>query len=138
MSWSTTNLFCTHFSCRNDDWSDDESDADFDRMYYADYEYPHSEIIHQCNFGFRHLINACLTTEMSLQNQPHLNTYDTAPNCLNSNDINSDHGKGDTTKTFPTMLKLIGGTLVGGVKYSDLYWLGWRLWGILHRKLCDK
>ncbi len=27
----------------------------------------------------------------------------------------------DTIKTFPTMLKLICGTLVGGVKYSDIY-----------------
>jgi hypothetical protein len=40
---------------------------------------------------------------------------------FNSNDINNDHGTEETIKTFPTMLKLIGGTLVGGVKYSDLY-----------------
>ena len=102
-----------------DDWSDDESDADFNSMHKDD-EYSHSEIIHQCNFGFRHLINACLTAETSLQNQSHLHTQDTTHHCLNSNDTNSHHGTGDTTKTFPTMLKLISGTLVGGVKYSDL------------------
>ena len=27
----------------------------------------------------------------------------------------------DTNKTFPTMLKLISGTLVGGANYSDIY-----------------
>jgi len=45
----------------------------------------------------------------------------TIPQCLNSNDFDNDHGTGKTIKTFPTMLKLVGGTLVGGVKYSDLY-----------------
>jgi hypothetical protein len=83
-------------------------------------ECSHSEIIHQCNFGFRHLINARLSSETSLQYQADSNTHGTAPHCLNSNDINSDHGTEETIKTFPTMLKLIGGTLVGGVKYSDL------------------
>jgi hypothetical protein len=40
---------------------------------------------------------------------------------VNSNNIDSDHRTEDTIKTFPTMLKLISGTLVGGVKYSDIY-----------------
>jgi hypothetical protein len=84
-------------------------------------EYSHSEIIHQCNFGFRHFINTCLTAGTSLQKQLHLNTQDTGHHCLNPNDTNSHHGTEDTTKTFPTMLTLISGTLVGGVKYSDLY-----------------
>jgi hypothetical protein len=35
--------------------------------------------------------------------------------------IDSDHKTEETIKTFPTMLKLIGGTLVGSVKYSDIY-----------------
>jgi hypothetical protein len=113
-------LFCMSFYCRDDDWSDDESDADFDSM-HKHKEYSHSEIIHQCNFDFRHLINAHLSSEMSLQYQADSNTHGIAPHCLNSNDINSDHGTEEAIKTFPTMLKLIGGTLVGGVKYSDLY-----------------
>jgi hypothetical protein len=46
---------------------------------------------------------------------PHLNN----PQCLNSNDFDSDHGTEETIKTFPTMLKLVGGTLVGSVKYTD-------------------
>ena len=53
--------------------------------------------------------------------QTQINTHGTSPHCLNPNDIDSDHGTEETIKTFPTMLKLIGGTLVGGVKYSDLY-----------------
>ncbi len=84
-------------------------------------EYSHSEIIHQCNFGSRHLINACLSSETSLQYQADSYTHDAAPQCLNSNNIKSDHGTEKTIKTFPTMLKLICGTLVGGVKYSDIY-----------------
>ncbi len=106
------------FYCRDDDWGDDESDADFDSMHKHE-EYSHSEIIHQCNFGFRHLINAHLSSETSLQYQADSNTHGTTPNCLNSYDIDSDHGTEETTKPFPTMLKLIGGTLVGGVKYGD-------------------
>jgi len=35
--------------------------------------------------------------------------------------INGDHGSDETIKTFPTMLKLISGTLIGSVNYSDLY-----------------
>jgi hypothetical protein len=58
---------------------------------------------------------------MSPQYQADSNTHGTTPHCLNSNDINSEHGTEELIKTFPTMLKLIGGTLVGGVKYSDLY-----------------
>ncbi len=89
---------------------------------HKDDEYSHSEIIHQCNFGFSHLINAPLTAETSLQNQSqHLHTQDTTHHCLNSNDINSHHRTGDTTKFIPTMLKLISRTLVKGVKHSELH-----------------
>ncbi len=57
---------------------------------------------------------------------PHKHAYNTKQTQVhktlypNSKDLNSDHGTEDTIKTFPTMLKLIGRTLVGGVKYSDL------------------
>jgi hypothetical protein len=106
--------------CRDDDWSDDESDVKFDSMHKHE-EYSYSEIIHGCNFCFGHLINAGLSSKASLQYQADSNTHDTTLHCLNSNDINNDHGTEETTKTFSTMLKLIGETLVGGVKYSDLY-----------------
>ncbi len=112
------------FYYRDDDWSDDESDVKFNSIHKHE-EHTHSEIIHQCNFGARHLINVGLFSRASLQYQADSNTHDTTPHCLNSNDINNDHGTEEKIKTFRTMLKLIGGTLVGGVKYSDLYCLVW-------------
>jgi hypothetical protein len=36
-------------------------------------------------------------------------------------DVNDDISIMHTIQTFPTMLKLISGTLVGGTKYSDIY-----------------
>jgi hypothetical protein len=47
--------------------------------------------------------------------------HKTLSQCLNSNDFDSDHGTEETIKTFPTMLKLVAGTLVGSVIYSDVY-----------------
>ncbi len=55
------------------------------------------------------------------QHQADSSTRDGTPIFLNLKDINGDLGREGTIKTFPTMLKLISGTLVGGVKYSDLY-----------------
>jgi hypothetical protein len=66
------------FYCRDDDWSDDESDVEFDSMHEHE-EYSHSEIIHQCNYGFGHLINARLSSKASLQYQADSNTHDTTP-----------------------------------------------------------
>jgi hypothetical protein len=50
-----------------------------------------------------------------------LNAHDATPQFLNLKDIDGDHGKEDTIKTFSTMFKMITGTLVGGVNYRDLY-----------------
>jgi hypothetical protein len=108
------------FYYRNDDWSEDESDVEFDSMHKHE-KHLHSKIIHQCTFVSRHLINARLASKASLQYQADSNIHKTAHHCLNSKDIDNDHGTEETIKSFPTMLKLIGGTLVGGVKYSDLY-----------------
>jgi len=84
-------------------------------------EYSHSEIINRCNFGSTHLINAHISAQTCLQQQADSSTHDATPQYLNLKDFDSDHGTEETIKTFPTMLKLIRGTLVGGVKYSDLY-----------------
>ncbi len=105
---------------RDYDWSDDESDSCFDNMHQHD-EYSHSEIINQCNFGYDHLINARLSSQTCLQNQADSSTQNSIPQCLNSNDFDSDHETEETIKTFPTMLKLVAGTLVGSINYSDLY-----------------
>jgi hypothetical protein len=75
----------------------------------------------------------------SLQYQADSYTHDTAPQCLNSNNIKSDHGTEGTIKTFPTMLKLICGTLVGGVKYSDILSTPMKIKRkILHKCLCEQ
>ena len=89
------------FYCRDYDWSDDESDSDFDNMHQHD-EYSHSEIINQCNFGSEHLINARLSSQTCVQNQADSSTQNSIPQCLNSNDFDSDHGTEETIKTFPT------------------------------------
>jgi hypothetical protein len=40
---------------------------------------------------------------------------------LNKDAADTEHHTPDSSKTFPTMLKLINGTLVGGANYSDIY-----------------
>ncbi len=83
------------FYYRNDDWSEDESDVKFDSMHEHE-EHSHSEIIHQCNFGSRHLINAHLASKASLQYQADSNIHETAQHFLNSKDIDNDHGTEET------------------------------------------
>ena len=84
-------------------------------------EFSHSEIIHRCNFGSKHIINARLSTETCIQHQPDSSTRDATPLCLISTNFDCDQKTEETIKTFPTMLKLINGTLVGYVRYIDLY-----------------
>jgi len=114
-------LFLFSFRYRDDDWSkEDESDSDFDDIQEHD-EYSHSEIIQRCNFGSKHLINARLLTQISLLHQPDLSTRDATAVSLNSKHSDRDQKIEESVKTFPTMLKLINGTLIGSMKYSDLY-----------------
>ncbi len=108
------------FCYRDDDLSNDESDLDLGNMHEHD-EYSHSGIINCCNFGSRHLINARLSSQTCLQHQADSGTRDATPQFLNLKDIAGDRGTEETIKTFPSTLKLIRGTLLGGVKYSDLY-----------------
>ncbi len=70
-------------------------------------------------FQLSHQCTPILTT--CLQSQADSSTHDATPQCLNWKDFDSDHGTEETIKTFPTMLKLMSGSLVGSVKYSDLY-----------------
>jgi len=66
-------------------------------------EYSHSEIINQCNFGFKHLINARLSSQTCLQHQADSSTQNAIPQCLNSNDFDSDHGTEETIITREEM-----------------------------------
>jgi hypothetical protein len=95
-------LFLFSFRYRDDDWSkDDESDSDFDNMHEHD-EYSHSEIIHRCNFGSKHLINARLLTQTCLQHQPDSSTRDATPLCLNSTNVDG----GQKTEEFALFQRL--------------------------------
>ena len=66
-------------------------------------EYSHSEIINQCNFGFKHLINARLSSQTCLQHQSDSSTQNAIPQCLNSNDFDSDHETEETIITRDEM-----------------------------------
>jgi len=74
-------FFLLFFNCRDYDWSDDESDSDFNNM-HQHVEYSHSEIIIQCNFGSKHLINACLSSQICLQIQADSSTQNSIPQCV--------------------------------------------------------
>jgi hypothetical protein len=102
---TNTNEYHFHISlyCRDDNWSDDESDARLDGRDENE-EFSHSKIIHHCNFGVRHLMNARLSSEKSLQDQTNSNTHDSPPHCLNPDDIDRNPLTDNTIKTFPTLL----------------------------------
>ncbi len=58
----------------------------------------------------------------SVLQQEGLSTFtETSDSGLNSDDVNGDISTMHTIQTFPTMLKLISGTLVRGANYSDIY-----------------
>ncbi len=40
---------------------------------------------------------------------------------MSSDSTNDGQSKQQTSKTFPTMLKLISGALIGGVNYKEIY-----------------
>jgi hypothetical protein len=100
---------------------DNEDEANFDAM-NTEEEYSHAKIINQHDFGQRHLIDACISSNTTLLRQEGLSTFtETSDSGLNSDDVNGDISTMHTIQTFPTMLKLISGTLVGVANYSDIY-----------------
>jgi hypothetical protein len=50
---------------RDGKWSDDEEKVNFDAM-NTEEEYSHAEIINQCDFGQRHLIDAHISSNTTL------------------------------------------------------------------------
>ena len=102
------------------EWSDDDHDFDYDFM-NADELYSHAEIIDQCDFRQVHLIDSHVYSNTTLL-QPRENTQFTSDSVSDKGDINDgDHPIQQERKTFPTMLKLIRGTLVGGADFSEIY-----------------
>jgi hypothetical protein len=100
-------------------WSDDENDFDFDGM-NTDEQYSHAEIINQCDFRQIHLIDARVSSNTTLL-QPRGNTLITSDSVSDKCGVNGDHPTQQQHETFPTMLKLISGTLVGSADFSEIY-----------------
>ena len=102
------------------EWSDDDHDFDYDYV-NAEELYSHAEIIDQCDFKQVHLIDSCVYSNTTLL-QPRENTQLTSDSVSDKADINDgDHPIQQEHKTFPTLLKLISGTLVGGADFSEIY-----------------
>jgi hypothetical protein len=75
-------------------------------------EYSHANIINQCDFKERYLIDTRISSNMNLLQQDGFSTFTEASESgLNSDDVNGDISTMHTIQTFPTMLKLISGTL---------------------------
>jgi hypothetical protein len=86
----------------------------------TDEQYSHTEIINQCDFRQIHLIDAHVSSNKTLLQQRE-NTLFTSDSVSDKGDINGDHPIQQEHKTFPTMLKLISGWLVGGADFSEIY-----------------
>jgi hypothetical protein len=86
----------------------------------TDEQYSHAEIIDQWDFRQIHLIDAHVSSNTTLLQQRE-NTLFTSDTVSKKGDINGDHPTQQEHKTFPTMLKLISGSLVGGADFSEIY-----------------
>jgi hypothetical protein len=86
----------------------------------TDKQYSHAEIINQCDFRQIHLIDARVSSNTTLL-QPRKNTLTTSDSVSDKGDVNVDHPTQQQHKTFPTVLELISGTLVGGADFSEIY-----------------
>jgi hypothetical protein len=73
----------------------------------------------QCDFRQIHLIDARVSSNTTLL-QPRKNTLITSDSVSDKGDLNGDHFTQQQHKMFPTMLKLISGTLVGGADFSEI------------------
>ncbi len=114
-----TNYCYKSYCFSNNYYSDDENDTELDPINMYD-EYSHREIINRCDFGQNHMIHARLSSNESLiQEQVQTSIKN---NVLGSDPNNGNDGSStqQTYKTFPTMLKLICGALIGGVNYEEI------------------
>jgi hypothetical protein len=103
----------------DDEWGVYKSDSK--EVYTHTKENSYNEIINKCDFGQRHLIGAQIssTTTLLQSSEPgELNTLlDTSISEVTTNDNPKQH----KIKTYPTMLKLISGSLVGGANFNEIY-----------------
>ncbi len=105
-------------------YSDDEcgfDDSDSEDIYSDTKENSNDDIINRCDFGQRHLISARLSSTTTLLESGEPEEFNTPHDTSNSDSIIDDAPKQHKIKTYPTMLKLISGSLVGGVNYNEIY-----------------
>jgi hypothetical protein len=117
-----TNCCCKSYCFPDNYCSDDENDTAIDSINIYDEYYP-NEIINRCDFGQNYMIHARLSSNKSLIQEPVQTSIKN--NVLSSDPINGNGGQStqQTNKTFPTMLKLIRGALIGGVNYEEIHGL---------------
>jgi hypothetical protein len=82
---------------------------------YCD-EYTQDEIIERCDFRRDHVVGMqiLVLTSITHQKQPNNIQQPQEDQVLNKDVADTEHHTPDSSKSFPTMLKLISGTLVGG------------------------
>jgi hypothetical protein len=105
-------------------YSDDQcgfDESDSKEIYTHNKDNSHNEIINKCDFGQRHLIGARMSSTTTLHQSGEPGELNTLLDTSNSDVKNDDNPKQHKIKTYPTMLKLISGPLVGGANYNEIY-----------------
>ena len=99
----------------DNEWSYDESGDDDAAVNYSE-EYSPDEIINRCDFWHDHVVSSWILSLTSIIHQEQLTNIPQPQEVqvMNKNATDTNPHTLDTNKTFPTMLKLISGTLVGG------------------------
>ena len=103
----------------DDKWGFDESDSE--EIYSHTEEKSHDKIINKCDFGQRHLIGACISSTTTLFQSGESGELSTLFDTSDSDGKNDNNSKQHKIQTYPTMLKLISGSLVGSANYNEIY-----------------
>jgi hypothetical protein len=103
----------------DDEWGVDESDCE--EVYTHTEENSYDEIINKCDFGQRHLIGALISSTTTLLQSSEPGELNTLLDTSISEDTTNDNPKQHKIKTYPTMLKLISESLLGGANFNEIY-----------------
>jgi len=86
---------------------------------FSNCERSQSEVMKRCNFSDSHLIDARVASTNSLLYNDKNTTPSSSADTVNETD--TDSNSGIKKKSYPAMLKLISGSLVGESRYADVY-----------------
>jgi hypothetical protein len=103
----------------DDKWGFDELDSK--EIYSHTKKKSHDKIINKCDFGQRHLIGAQISSTTTLLQSGEPGELITLLDTSDSDGKNDDNPKQHKIQTYPTMLKLISGSLVGDANYNEIY-----------------